>query len=182
VLRTKPICDQLHCMGIGMSWDGHAMLSCAWPVPELRLAERTRRKSLRHFSAHAVLVQDALHDVVLLCDEGILPLMITDQVVFSLGLNLVLLSTCMLSAMLLLYSCMIATRSPTVVAAASAVSFVALTLSKRERLNLTSKSPLSASTHGSRLGGLWGEVAAESTDFCAWERGEGLVVWVCNKE
>jgi len=42
---------------------------------------------LRRFSAHAVLAQDAVHDVALLCDEGILPLIIAHQTTFSLGLD-----------------------------------------------------------------------------------------------
>jgi hypothetical protein len=41
---------------------------------------------LRHFSAHVV-ARDALHDGVLLCDEGIFAVVIAKQATFELGLD-----------------------------------------------------------------------------------------------
>jgi len=48
--------------------------------------ERTGRGRLRGLSAH-VLTHDTLHDVVLLCDEGVLALVIALQAAFTLGLD-----------------------------------------------------------------------------------------------
>jgi hypothetical protein len=54
-----------------------------------------RRRWLGRFSVH-VLARDAFHDVVLLCDEGILAMVISLQAALTLGLDPALkLSACL---------------------------------------------------------------------------------------